>query len=415
MKVTGALGLALAALVVGSPVASQGTSHDPARLYGRVTTYDGSMYEGFIRWTRNEGGVFDILHASKPIPRAYREDARRLGARPRERSFEIFGIEIPLGSDGSVYTSSATAGIRLGHVSSLEPLSGSRARLLLKSGQELELSGSTDLGSGVDEIKIEDRWGSTVELEWRDVRIIDFLPAPARSSRWGDRLYGTLHTRDGERFTGYVVWDMDELFGADVLDGDDRDDRDREIPFSEIAALARYSSSATLVQLRNGDRLELRGSNDVNSGNRDILVADPALGEVRVDWSEFDRLELTAPPADAGFALDGGRRLRGTVTDRRGGRHTGLIRWDNDEEYTWEILDGNNPSGIEMDIEFGNIAGIERNGYRSSIVTLRDGRRFDIRGSNDVDEGNKGIYIEGSNGALILVTWDEFVGVEFEG
>lgn len=413
------LTLALAFALAGSAgeAVAQAGSADPGRLYGRVTTVDGTVHEGFLRWAGNEAGWFDILNGEKRIPDRNLEDAERLGWEPEERRerIEIFGIGITLPGDRPRVTRSSSSGIRFGHVSALEPTGSNRARLILKSGEEIELGGGADIGSGVDEILVEDPRGGQVELEWRDVRTIDFMAGPSVASRWGDRLYGTLTTRDGERFTGYIVWDMDELFTTDVLDGEE-DGHDREIPFAEIRGIGRQSSGSARVLLQSGEDLVLRGSNDVNDENRDILVSDPALGEVRVGWDEFDAVAFTAPPARPSLAaFDGGRRIRGTVTERGGTRHTGAIRWDNDEEYTWEVLDGELRDGIDLDIEFGAIASIERVSYRSSRVTLRDGRTFELGDSNDVDEGNKGVYIEGEDGGLVLVPWDRFERVDFDG
>lgn len=409
--------LAAAALtVLAVPAAAQSGSVDPSRLYGRVTTVDGSVYEGFIRWATNEAGWFDILHGDKRLPERNLEDAERLGWEPAERRerIEIFGIGITLPGERASVSRSAQSGIRFGHLSSLEPTGSNRARLVLKSGEEIEFDGGGDIGSAVDEILVEDPRRGQVELSWRDIQTLDFIGGPSEPSRWGDRLYGTLVTRDGERFTGYIVWDMDELFTTDVLDGEERG-RDREIPFGRIRGIGRYSSGAAIVLLDSGEDVVLRGSNDVNDENRDILVSDPALGEVRVGWDEFDSVEFTPPPVRPSFAsFDGGRRITGTVTARGGERYTGAIRWDNDEEFTWEVLDGELRDGIVLDIEFAAIASIERVSYRSSRVTLRDGRSFELSDSNDVDEGNKGIYVERPDGSLVLVAWDRFERVDFD-
>ncbi|MFW6330428.1 MAG: hypothetical protein ACOC3J_01760, partial [Gemmatimonadota bacterium] len=395
----------------------QESESDPSRLYGRLETTDGSVYEGFIRWDRNEAGWYDVLHADKPIPERNRRDAERLGWEPeRTRNrIEVFGIGITLPDTRVVVGRSAQSGIRFGHISALEVRGSSGARLLLKSGEEVELRGGGDLGASVDDILVDDRRGGLVELNWRDIRVIDFFPAPPVTSGWGQRVFGTLRTRDGAAFTGYIVWDMDELYGSDVLDGDERG-RDREIPFSQIRGIERLGSDASRVLLAGGEAVVLRGSNDVDHGNRDIMVADPALGEVRIEWEAFDRVMFERPPSqhDSSMFSRAGR-LRGTVYARGGETHTGWIRWDNDEEFGWELLDGELVDGVELDVEFGTVRSIERAGSDAAVVTLRDGRSFELTGSNDVDAGNRGIYVERSDGTLILVRWERFERVEFDG
>ena len=45
-----------------------------------------------------------------------------------------------------------------------------------------------------------------------------------------------------------------------------------------------------------------------------------------------------------------------------------------------------------------------RNG---SLVTLRDGRSFELSDTNDVDSGNRGIFIEDGTGTY-KVRWSDF-------
>ena len=128
-------------------------------------------------------------------------------------------------------------------------------------------------------------------------------------------------------------------------------------------------------------------------------------------WDEFESLAFSAAPAeDLYTTFDGGRSLFGTVRTVGGETVTGYIRWDNDEEYTWEILDGDH-HGVEFDVEFSNIARIERVSDSGAQVILRDGRSFELTDSNDVNDGNKGIFITTESGELVVVEWDDFEGV----
>ncbi|MFQ5454301.1 MAG: hypothetical protein ACE5D6_08960, partial [Candidatus Zixiibacteriota bacterium] len=68
---------------------------------------------------------------------------------------------------------------------------------------------------------------------------------------------------------------------------------------------------------------------------------------------------------------------------------------------------------IEFDIEFGFIKNIVKKSYRSAVVTVWDGRDFRLRGSNDVDEDNKGIFIILEDGDEVEVDWDDFARAEF--
>ncbi|HKJ93507.1 MAG TPA: hypothetical protein VJ957_10075 [Longimicrobiales bacterium] len=386
------------------------------RLYGRVTTTDGDVYEGFIRWDRNEASWSDILSANKALPPENKRDAEDMGywdhlGQQRTGTIDVFGLKIKYDRD-SDFPSSVESGIRFGHISSLEVLGSDRARLVLKSGQEVELERGGDLGPSVRDIVVADRRHGETRLKWKDVRTVDFMGARWSAEPASARLYGTLVTRDGRRFTGFVAWDADEALGSDVLDGD-RDGHRRKIPFREIASIQRDGARGARVSLRDGDVFVLRGTNDVDHSNSGIIVADTALGEARVDWDAFDRLDLAPPPPLDFDAFGGGHPLRATVVTRSDSSYTGHIRWDNDEAYSWEMLNGDLDDGTQLSIEFGEIASVDRITDRGCRVTLRDGRTFELRGSNDVDEGNKGIYIRLSDGRLEAVWWEDLARVEF--
>lgn len=391
------------------------------RLYGRVVTAGGRVYEGFLRWDKNEGSWADILNGSKELPWENERDAERLDREwdrdRRERSLDILGLHISW-DDEDEYPSSATSGIRFGHLESLTVLGHDRAVATLKSGEEVELNGgSTDLGSGFRGLVVEDPERGEIELRWRDLDVVEFMAAPrGAEAPAAQRLYGTLRTRDGDTFTGYVTWDVDEILTTDILDGEERG-RDREIPFRLIASIERSGSSGARVVLSNGEEVVLRGSNDVNDDNRGISVSDPTLGQVTVSWDEFDEVVFTPAPAGEGAydSFDGGHPLYGTVETEDGERVEGYVRWDNDEAWSWEILDGR-LGEVDLDVEMGRIAHIERRGSWGSEVTLWDGRTFALEDSNDVDDGNKGIYVTPADGGdTVLVRWRDFREVSFQG
>jgi hypothetical protein len=95
-----------------------------------------------------------------------------------------------------------------------------------------------------------------------------------------------------------------------------------------------------------------------------------------------------------------------------GDRLTGYLRWDNDEEFTWEMLDGESHGG-DFDVELSNVARIERIDDQSALVILRDGRTFQLSGSNDVNEENKGVFVTDESGEVRVVVWSDLEGVSF--
>lgn len=382
------------------------------RVYGRITTNDGDSYEGLIRWDKNEASWVDILNGTKD-----RDDdsefKRKRSSNRNSKSIKLFGVYID-GNEISNWSSSAASGIRMGHIKMLEPDGDDAALLTLKSGKTVQLSeGSTDIGTNIREIIIEDQDEGEVELSWDDIEKMELLPSQASvTSTLGERLYGTLTTKAGEQYSGCVCWDMDETMTDDVLEGETRD-RSRKIKFDKIASLERYSASACEVTLKSGESVVMRGTNDVDDSNRGITISDPAFGDITVDWNEFDKLEFKPAPMQVSYSqFDGGKPIHGTVYTEDGETYTGTIRWDDDEEYTWEFLNGDYRDA-RFQIEFGLIKKIEKQGSRSTVVTVSDGRTFRLRGSNDVDEDNKGVRIKVDGGKEVNVDWDEFTKVEF--
>ncbi len=348
------------------------------RLYGEVVTVDGDRLTGFIRWDKNEGSWADILDATKV--------------------------------EGS--GSGSSSGIRFGHVLRIEPLGSERARITLRNGEEVELRGqSTDLGSAVRGIRVDGEDGRSGEVRWHSLASVEFKAPPSGTRPPNARLWGTLTTRSGMEFTGYVTWDVDEIYNSDILDGEENG-VDRDVTFGDIQSIERYSSSAARVLLRNGREMILRGTNDVDDSNNGIAVSDPALGQVLVDWREFASVSFSEPPEEIPYGRFGDEGpIRGTVTTVDGREYQGPVVWDADESFTWELLDGD-AGGADFAVEFGNIARIIRRGA-GVTVELRDGRSFDLTGSNDVTSGNRGIFVW-SDGSAHRVSWPEFEELRLE-
>jgi hypothetical protein len=401
--------------VVGSDQAVS----DRDRLYGRVVTAAGVVYVGYLRWDGNEGSWSDVLDGDKDLPWENSRDARLLDEdlrhRTRERSVSIFGLRISWSRDDLSLAEASRSGIRFGHLRTLEVKGDDRALLTLKSGEAVELhGGSTDLGDELRSLVIEDADRGPVELRWRDLDLVEFMRAPGDAPPpTGRRLRGTLRTTAGDEFTGLVAWDMDEILTSDVLDGREGG-VEVEFPFSSIARIERVGSSGARVTLTEGEVLTLRGSNDVNDGNRGISISDPHLGQVVVRWGAFD--ELVFHEADEGIGgyddFDGGHALHGSVETETGDVLTGWIRWDNDEESTWELLNGEG-EGVSYHVELGRVSSIRRLGTWGAEVTLRDGRILELEDSNDVDSGNRGIYVTLEEGETVLVPWWDLREVRF--
>jgi len=417
------------------PVSSQ----DSGRIWGRVTTTSGDVLEGFIRWDRNEASWADVLDGTKEsVPFEFRDwwDLTHPNDRGRDRVIELKGYRISWDDKEPEFPSSVESGIRFGHIRRLTPLDDQLAELELRSGEVVELSGgSTDLGNDLREILVTDARGRTHELEWEELEVAEFMVAPGTARAPAQRLHGTVEMQEGPAFTGYIAWDVNQVLTTDTLNGEDSDGESQMIPFGRIAVI-RPSGDGARVTSTDGSQIELTGNEDVTDRNDGIQVSDPALGFVDVDWEDIDRVRFHTPGSPLSLeGFDGGRRLRGTVVTADSTELSGWIRWDGDEEYSWELLDGYE-GGVSFDIEFASIARIEKH-FGESVtinvgptgvgvthpvkegarVRLRDGREFELYDSNDVDESNHGVFVLEDGGGRspddedaewIMVRWEDF-------
>ncbi|MCK4858417.1 MAG: hypothetical protein KAT58_10640 [candidate division Zixibacteria bacterium] len=401
--------VSVAALVAFAGVSLYAES---GRIYGKLYTVDDEVFEGWLRWDKNEAFWDDVLDGTcereRILDRKVKKSRRYKDK--RKRSVNFFGFRFGKDSWSFSFGGGSACELQFGHMQTLYVEGSSEATVTLKSGEEVEFTSGADLGSSVREILLVDINEGEIYFDWDDIEKIEFSEEPRDPDDGRERLYGRLSTRRGGDFTGWIEWDVDEVFSDDKLDGDEERRRKRKFAFSRIKVIERRSSSSSIVTLTDGKEHVLRNSNDVNSENRGIYVKSSDFGRIKVEWSDFEKVEfLDVPKSDlpAYDDFDGGRPLQGTVTTEDGEEFSGRIVWDDDEEYSWEHLNGEFKR-MEMDIPFSLISMIEKSSRRGSVVTLKNGDSYLLKGSNDVDDDNRGIFIILDNGDVEEVDWYDF-------
>lgn len=176
--------------------------------------------------------------------------------------------------------------------------------------------------------------------------------------------------------------------------------------FGDIKAIHLKSKNKVKVEFKNGEHYDLDGgSNDIGAK---VQVNDSDLGLVKLDWNRVSMVEFMQGPYDLESKF--GKPLYGIVKTFDS-TFEGFLQWDHDERVSHDELNGYTSDG-EMDIEFGNIKKIEKKN-RGSHVTLMSGRSFDLKGTNDVNDDNRGIIVNIANFGRVDIPWDEFEEVEF--
>lgn len=265
------------------------------------------------------------------------------------------------------------------------------------------------------------------------------VPPLAASDTQG-YLYGTVRTKGGTTYEGRLRWGKEEAFWTDHFNatkeerpltkeiprrhqGSDEPMRVFGVPigirwsadgsrqlvvrFGDLRSILPEGGDGVTIVLKDGEKMRLGGgSNDVGAT---VTVHDATLGEVRVPWEKIRRVDFAAAPS----ALpDAPARLFGTVKTEAG-TFRGPVQWDKEECLATDVLDGTAEDG-KMRIEMGRIRAIAREGFRASRVFLKDGRELVLRGTNDVNDDNRGIFVDDERYGRVLVSWKAFERVDFE-
>ena len=187
------------------------------------------------------------------------------------------------------------------------------------------------------------------------------------------------------------------------------------IEMGRIKAIEKRNRNGAYVELRDGRRLLLEDTNDVDHSIDGIFVEDPRYGRVELDWDTFERVDFQVPES-SGKGYDDyrpARELTGKVTDEDGNTYSGRIVFDMDESETWEMLDGD-LDDVEYSIPFEMVKSVAPASRDSSWVTLRNGEKLELEDTQDVSYDNDGVLVIADDGGETHVRWRDVKIVEFD-
>lgn len=399
-------------------------AQDESFMYGKLYTEDGKVFEGPIRWGKEEVYWTDVFNASKER----NENLRYLTSAQRkqldDRQFRSGDWEHRLGrsfgwnwydnDNGSRRDYIHQFSCQFGEIKVLRPTGSSHAELEMRSGIRIDVDGEgyNDIGTG---IKVADEELGEIEVDWDRVDRVEFLKTPSKlATRFGAPLYGTVEAF-GEKFTGFIQWDHDERLSIDKLDGDS-DDGDVSIEFGKIKSIER-TGNRSRVTLKSGRVLVLDGSNDVSSGHRGVIVMNGEFASIDIPWREFDKVTFQEKPGGTLPSFDSfssQKELSGTVTAYDGKVFTGRIVYDLDEAYDHELLQGKEGE-FEYAIPFRSISRLTTDGEYQCTVTLKSGKKIKLGDGQDVDERNQGVLVFGKgNSDPTYISWQDVREIVFK-
>lgn len=412
------LGIGIGLLIVLSEAKAQ--ERNPF-MYGEVETVDGDVYKGHIRWGTDEVYWVELFNAAKRsndfLKFLSKKEVNELNQQQQDGGSSWLGIDLGVLSiwEDRFSRTQHQLDIQFGDIKIVEPSGRSRARLTLKNGVILEADGSgyTDVGTSV---VIHDFELGDFPIKWDRIKEVRFSAAPSGSKAgFGEPIYGIVNAGRKGTFKGLIQWDSDERFMDELLNGEDRDGK-KDIPFRSIKTITKQGNGVDLV-LHSGRDFYLTGSNDVNRENRGVVIFDPEMGRVMVPWRDFYDIEIVEPKDEWIFEYNdftNPKGISGTVVTIDGEEYKGLLAYDLDEAWEFEMLDANDDE-VTYQIPFRQIKSIVPKNYSYSNIILKNGTNLLLGGARDVSDQNDGILIFTSqNAEPIYVRWSKIDQVIFD-
>jgi len=259
-------------------------------------------------------------------------------------------------------------------------------------------------------------------------------------------IHATVTLRDGATHTGYLRWEEEDAFWDDVFSARQKDlpwfdhadraqlARERQRQYFETHGLldrlawtlhhkgdevkisrpfiCRYGDLAALrltqdegkpviAVLRDGREVPIGGpSRDIGS---DLIVYVKPGQPVELAWEDLGEIRFNAAPASS---VPYATRLAGSV-EHRAGTLVGNLQWDTSECTSLDTIDSD-----QEDVPVTRVRRIVRSRRGGSDVTMTDGTTLTLSGTNDVDDGNRGVSVELAGVGRVTVPWDRFTAAD---
>ena len=221
-------------------------------LYGVVETRGGT-FKGYVQWDHDERLSTDKLDG----------DTR----------------------DGDI-------SISFGKIKSIEK-DGGASIVTMNSGRVMELRGSNDVNGDNRGVIVNNEEYGRVDIPWRAFEKVTFSEAKDSGkpySAYGapQEINGKLITNNGESLGGKIVFDLDEAYTFELLQGKIDDDIEFIIPFRNIDKIIPKNYNYAEVYLKSGKKILLGDGQDVSDKNYGVLVYS---GERRPDYVKWEDIK----------------------------------------------------------------------------------------------------------------------------
>lgn len=224
-------------------------------VYGKVSTTRG-VFEGFITWDREECLSKDKITGKQK------------------------GTNVDL---------------KFGNIKTLKAQRDG-SMITMRSGRVLFLNDHDDVSNGNHGITVRGLYLGQVTIEWENFISVTFLepqlPPPAYDYfKTPEILEGTVRLNNGTRYRGQIIYDLDEIYNVEFLNGDNGEYQ-YYIPFSFIQRIEPQNDKFSTVYLKEESQLLLGGNSDVDGGNHGIIVIKPSGRAEYIEWKDIKSIDF---------------------------------------------------------------------------------------------------------------------------
>jgi hypothetical protein len=259
-----------------------------------ITIYDDSLGETSVAWDRIEKITFRSTPSDVDVP------GRRLFGEVATEVGEFSGF-IQWDSDECLsidkldgHSEDGKVSIPFGKIRSIAR-EGAHSLVRLSDGRELALSGSNDVDKSIRGIMVEDPRYGRVKIGWRAFVEANFRDSrdsgrPYDAYRASEEIHGTVHSTNGEVYSGRIVIDLDEDHTWEFLNGS-RADIDYLIPLGSVRSIE-PRGRGSLVLLRGGAELNLNEGKDVTDDSDGVLIWTRETMKRYLSWDDVERIDF---------------------------------------------------------------------------------------------------------------------------
>lgn len=194
------------------------------------------------------------------------------------------------------YSRDGNVSIPFSEIAKIEKL-GNGSLVETKSRKSIILGGTNDVNDENRGINILVEGLGMVDVPWSNFKRVIFQKNENYGSGYEDfpkpkPISGKVFLLDEKEYSGTLVYDCDENFDFETLEGRDNGNQ-YTIPIRHIKSIKPKNEEFAQLELRNGSQLLLNGSNDVSYGNGGVLIFQKGKKEpIKVKWSQIDQILL---------------------------------------------------------------------------------------------------------------------------